>query len=1419
MVRAITDIIGKKGPRPLNDILEKHDPREVFFQPLEQGHPEAEKIRVSFDGLKEDTRKKMANSIYMADQFGIRTDSAFLMHDSLTNTIFEGETPPSQAFLKFKESEQQRKGILKTVSHAYNQAGVRMTKGVAGLARLEGEVSRAVQEKFWGNFGLEPPFDLAKKMGEWGTLMTRASNQYFTDHPEEAHQITYGGGFWNTTRQYLQRPENILQGALEAVPMLMEAYLGHVTGTTAAKYAGTAPKLFPWLGRVIGLSAPITAETYTDAREFGAPIQNALPQAILTGFGEGIIEEWTLGQKVRIFKNVGAAAKKGIAATAAQILLGGGKAYARGTAEEWTQGVNRNFWQMVFSDPDQEVFAGVTDEAASGGLVELFMSGSFAAAGKGVQLTREQQVSRVEAIRDQVAENDYFTDEQKEEIDTELDRVLAEEIEEEEPEAPTAKEAEVPTGKEIGPIKGADKVLPQIASKKEFWENRYTKLPKSDPLSTAPVPNTDSISAELGHDFEELSGIRNVPASDFSSQQQTVAADDIRRAKELAKEIKEEGLKSPLIVVVDKKGPFVLEGGHRVDALFEIGADTIPALVVLDTKSLDELAQAKPPTAPKVEVPAPEAKAKKLRSTIHAVATKKGLTKKRLTELKKKHTGYNKLTGKISQAKITTEQLENLLKAVKRARPKKVGHKNVISKKTEGKIEKLKNNLIDKAALTESSFDKILAREVHGREPKYIDGTHFITEKEGKEIIKRMIDESITTRQVESMNRAIRQNPAIAEAVSVIKTKPVKKRDPFRLESMRYYAQQSENVTDSPIYTSYQELINTHLETVRSRTNRWRRIEGSTPDYAGIIKNDAAVKRVSDYIAAQSNLEGRPKSPENITEGEMAVAKEIQEVLKEYEYKVRTAKFYNFYYYNQPIPDAPRFAKEIRKAVDIFESEGREALVEYLKTQTWGVINSGYEPLQVYMPKIQTFKLPPAAVGKGHVKMRLDIEYSTQERNIFQRLGSYMRQIDLLFNLHPQIQAFVRLYDDNLTKFKEPKKAKQSIEGFLKNLKKYNIEEGFFERMIARLYSQAMQAVIMPSPVLAFRNTLQNAAFEHDKSILIDPRNKRLTAEDVEYLETYVLQTKPMIREYFMSGEQPLPGLGALTRFVERIALYPHSDIFNRNWSFWAKKNQVDRAPEGVKEMMRYVHFDDMTNLEQQRALGILARDGKDAMGRYIARVHVDDIHFLYERAQRSPAEQTTLGRVVGNLALFPRAYTEKLAHALTKLRADNYQEQWRGLKILLSVVAGGIAVGAFYTKVTGRRRNPYNPLELFAFRPGGLLWASVDKVGAVYSDMVLAIGGDKRALAALTTAIPETANMFIPLYDITLRGYEALTDQKNVDRKALRQIRMIIDNEYEIRGGAYRVRRNAIESWQYFIGGAGIDQEIQKKVEGRKAI
>ena len=821
--------------------------------------------------------------------------------------------------------------------------------------------------------------------------------------------------------------------------------------------------------------------------------------------------------------------------------------------------------------------------------------------------------------------------------------------------------------------------------------------------------------------------------------------------------------------------------------------------------------------------------AKKLRQKIHAIAINKGLTKKALSELKLKHTGYRKLTGKVSKAKITTEQLQNLLKAVQKARPKRVGYKRVITRKTEKKIQSLKENLIKKTQMTEKHFAEILEKEVHGKEPKYIDAKKFITETEGKDIIRRTLDEAKVIELTESFERAIAKNPEIAERVKSLDSRIEKasKRDPYSLESMRFYNQQAEVLTGAPIFTAYMDLMDTHLEVTRTRTARLKKLENIVSEFKDIAKDNEALQRVSDYIASQTALKEKPAMPENITADEIKLAKGIQKILEEYQLPARFTRFYWWWSTGKqegphPLPDYEQYKTEINKAVDIYESKGEEELIEYLRTQEWGVIKSGYEPLEILFHKIRPYKTGSTMVGKGHIKIRTDIEYHKQERNILQRLSAYMRQMDMLYNLSPKINAYIRLFDDNASKFKDWGKVKGDIEIFLRNLKRYNIEGGFFERNIARAYSQAMRVIIMPSPVLSFRNLFQNAAFEHDKSILIDPRNTKLTDKDIEYLETYILQTRAMVEEYFMIGEKPLPMLNTLTKLIDKVKIYPYSDIANRHWSFWAKTNQVDRAikAETIKQMMTEAKFEDMKELEQRRALAILARDGKEAMSQYVGRVHVDDVHFLYERSQRSPAEMTSLGKIVGNLMLFPRAYGEKLAHAANKmLKGKTYEEQWRGLKTLFAVIGGGLIVGSIYMKVTGRKRNPYNPLDILAFRPGGLAWGSIEAATEIYANILSAAKGDSRALAALTIAIPRAADMFIPFYDYTLRAIEAATDQKNIDRRVLRQIRMMIDKEYKIRGGAYKVNRTALEKWQYFLSGPSAEpkEEEPKDFGGAK--
>lgn len=95
------------------------------------------------------------------------------------------------------------------------------------------------------------------------------------------------------------------------------------------------------------------------------------------------------------------------------------------------------------------------------------------------------------------------------------------------------------------------------------------------------IDNTSSIGASL-YNYKVLDGIREVPMSDFVVSGKHYSVEGTRRIEQLAIEIRESQEISPLIVVVDKEGSYVLEGSHRLSALKLLNAKSFPALVVID---------------------------------------------------------------------------------------------------------------------------------------------------------------------------------------------------------------------------------------------------------------------------------------------------------------------------------------------------------------------------------------------------------------------------------------------------------------------------------------------------------------------------------------------------------------------------------------------------------------------------------------------------------------------------------------------------------------------------------------------------------------------------------------------------------------------------------------------------------------------
>lgn len=116
------------------------------------------------------------------------------------------------------------------------------------------------------------------------------------------------------------------------------------------------------------------------------------------------------------------------------------------------------------------------------------------------------------------------------------------------------------------------------------------EIPDFDDEFGPDIPNMSSISASL-ESYEILDGVREVKMSEFedNGKPSFYSRTERERTEALAAKIEDSKTITPLIIVVDadKRGPYVLEGGHRFDALRLIGAKSFPALVVVDTSELE----------------------------------------------------------------------------------------------------------------------------------------------------------------------------------------------------------------------------------------------------------------------------------------------------------------------------------------------------------------------------------------------------------------------------------------------------------------------------------------------------------------------------------------------------------------------------------------------------------------------------------------------------------------------------------------------------------------------------------------------------------------------------------------------------------------------------------------------------------------
>jgi len=101
------------------------------------------------------------------------------------------------------------------------------------------------------------------------------------------------------------------------------------------------------------------------------------------------------------------------------------------------------------------------------------------------------------------------------------------------------------------------------------------------------IPNMSSIASSL-NDYIIIPGIRNIPLSEFSLSGTSYSMQEINRINLLSQQIKQSNEINPLIVVMDEQGLYILEGGHRAEALYLLKANYLPAKLILDIESMVE---------------------------------------------------------------------------------------------------------------------------------------------------------------------------------------------------------------------------------------------------------------------------------------------------------------------------------------------------------------------------------------------------------------------------------------------------------------------------------------------------------------------------------------------------------------------------------------------------------------------------------------------------------------------------------------------------------------------------------------------------------------------------------------------------------------------------------------------------------------
>ena len=174
-------------------------------------------------------------------------------------------------------------------------------------------------------------------------------------------------------------------------------------------------------------------------------------------------------------------------------------------------------------------------------------------------------------------------------------------------------------------------------------------------------------------------------------------------------------------------------------------------------------------------------------------------------------------------------------------------------------------------------------------------------------------------------------------------------------------------------------------------------------------------------------------------------------------------------------------------------------------------------------PTLHIPKLVVTTYSKSGLEVREGFDQLEDATSLFQRVHSYLGNIDRIIHMQPLTRAWATMLTSNWDRI-DPAALPRTAEiaqMFLAEVRGKAVENTGTSRALRRLYSDFI-SIRLAMPDKPVRNLFQNLAFYPDRSQLFDPRNKALDEPRMEYFHRMVSEQIGLERDYFMHMGPPI---------------------------------------------------------------------------------------------------------------------------------------------------------------------------------------------------------------------------------------------------------------------------------------------------------